>query len=157
MGCFSPACMLAAKSSVETHKSVLRPVPKKTFRGNTPRTAKVGSAQPEFFFSTCQKKRLEMVGIRNEASACQLPCATLAVQPYSPALWSGPSRSPTLGRAVASSSHCQPLGPKDLQARSRPTADPPKVNSSQKRAHPDPIKHNQKRSPNIRVDRRATK
>ena len=33
-------------------------------------------------------------------------------------LQSGPPSSPTLGRGVASSSHCQPMGPKELQARS---------------------------------------
>ena len=56
-------------------------------------------------------------------------------------LHAGPSRSPTLRRAVASSSHCQPVGPKELQVRSRPIADPPEVNSSQKRAHPNPTKN----------------
>ena len=44
-----------------------------------------------------------------------------------------------LGRAFASSSHCQPMGPKEHQARSPPLT-LPKVNSRHKRAHPNPSK-----------------
>ena len=76
------------------------------------------------------------------AAVCHLGCSALL-------LHSGPSRSATLGRAVASSSHCQLIGPKELQARSRPIANPPKVNSSQERAHPNTIK---KRSNTIKND-----
>ena len=65
-------------------------------------------------------------------AVCHLGCSVLA-------LHSGPSRSPTLGGAVASSRQ-QTMGSKELQARRRPVADPPKVNSNQKRAHPTPIK-----------------
>ena len=61
-------------------------------------------------------------------------------------LQSGPSISPVLGRAVASSSHCEPMVPKELLlARSRPIANPPKMHSSQKRADPNPIKNDPKR------------
>ena len=84
------------------------------------------------------KSRLEMTGIGNDGGAYQLQSAILTAQPCP---CTGPSRSPTLGRAVASSSHCQPMGPKEIQASSRPIADPPKVHSSQKRAHPNPIKN----------------
>ena len=64
------------------------------------------------------------------------------------------------------------MGSEALQARRRPTAGPPKVSSSQKRAHPNPIEddqersnttkttaitNDQKRSPKIRADRRAIK
>ena len=61
-------------------------------------------------------------------------------------LHSGPSRSPTLGSAVASSSHCQPVGPEELQARSRPLASPPEVHTSQRRAHPNPVENDQQRA-----------
>ena len=65
-------------------------------------------------------------------------------------LQSGPSRSPTLGRAVASSSHCQPVTPKALRARSRPIADPSEVHSSPQETHQkrsNTVKNDQKRSP----------
>ena len=65
---------------------------------------------------------------------CHLGCSALL-------LHAGPSRCPTL----AELSPCQPMGPKELQARSRPTVNPPEVNSSQKRAHPNPTKNNQTR------------
>ena len=107
--------------------------------------------------------KVRLAGIGHEGN--QLQCAILAFAALP--LASGPSRSPTLHRAVASSSHCQPMGPKELQASSRPIADPSKVHSSQKRAHPNPIKNDQtrpeaiktcqKRSPKIRAGGRAIK
>ena len=79
-------------------------------------------------FLDLSKIRLEMAGIGNEgwclsAAVCHLGCSPLL--PHF-----GPSGIPTFGRGVASSSHCQRMGPNELQARSRPTADPSKVNSS---------------------------
>ena len=84
-------------------------------------------------FFDLPKIRLEMPGIGTEGRASQLQCAILAVQPCS--LHSGPSRRPTLGRAVAA---------QKAKRAPRPDADPrlnpPRVNSSQKRPHPNPIK-----------------
>ena len=68
-------------------------------------------------FFDLPKIRMEMAGIGNEGCAYQLQCAIQAVLALP--IHSGPSRSPTLGRAVASSSHFQPKGPKALRARSQ--------------------------------------
>ena len=64
-------------------------------------------------------------------------------------LHSGPSRSPTLGRAVASSRHCQPMGPKELQARGRPRANLPNCELEPKTSpSKNDQKTNKKQSPN---------
>ena len=92
------------------------------------------------------KIRVGMAGIGNEGGACQLQCAILAVQPcpYS------------LGRREARSfaSHCHPLGPKELHARSRPIAEPslselePKANPSHSHQNrSNTVKHDQTRGP----------
>ena len=81
---------------------------------------------------------------RDVAINCSVPSRLCSL---APTIWA--STSPTLDRAVASSSHCQPVGPKELRARSRPL---PKC--SQKRAKIRNDSH-QKRSPRIPPDRRA--
>ena len=101
----------------------------------TPRTPTVGSAWPEFF-STCQKKGWRWPGIGNEGGAYQLQCAILAVPPRPCNL----SSNPTLGSAVASSSHCQPIGPKSDPWRTLPKCT---------RAKSEPIINGQTRSNTI--------
>ena len=66
----------------------------------------------------------------------------------------GPSSSPNFGRAVASSTHCQPTEPKRLKARSRPTANPSQVALEPKGS---PSKTIKKRSPKNRAGQRAVK
>ena len=99
-------------------------------------TPKVVLAWPEFFLDL-PTIGLEMAGIGNEGSACPLQCAILAV--YRCPCTLGRREARPLPRAVA---------PKELQARSRHIANPPKVNSSQRRApknEPNTMKHFQKR------------
>ena len=116
------------------------------------------STDPKKVVSAWPQMRLEMAGIGTGGSAQQLQCAIVAVQPYP--LHSAPSTSPTLGTAVASSGHCQPLEPRAHHARSRPKlTHPPNVDSSQKRAQTQlhhkrskTIKHDQTRGPSKTIE-----
>ena len=95
-------------------------------------------------FLDLPKIRLDMAWIGNEGGAYQLQCAMVVVQTLP--LQSGPSGSPTLGRAVASSSHCQSVLPKGAQGQ-KPTHSEPSHRALEAKASPSrTIKHDQKRS-----------
>ena len=128
----------------------------------TPWTPKVGSARPVFFFDQ-PKIRLEVAGI--EGSAHQLQCAILAVQPCARTMGRREARplvalSPP--RATAS-----PWGPKSSrpeapthsspsQSELEPKASPSKTTRNDStRPKTSTVRNVQKRSPQIRADRRA--
>ena len=128
-GCRRGQCVARLTTYLTTHKSVLRHVTKQILWKS--------SMDPKSGFGVARAyldlpNRLEMARIVRASAVCQLGCSALLLQ-------SGPSS----GRAVASPSHCQPVGPKNSGPESDPWLTLPKCT----RAESEPIKNNQKRGP----------